>query len=122
MSENVRPRRGDLVMVELALSHTTATWERVEELAYRLMVVTNLTRDGKIAKVRDGRHGEGSGYAVPFAGMLHRTGQYWLLPAAVWDVTTAQRLAREHVYPQSSTPRDFPTLEDARAALKLARR
>jgi hypothetical protein len=124
----VKIRRGDLVMVEMRPTYTVGTTlARVEQPAeYRLFTVTNLTRDGKIKMVRDERvdakYGAGSGYPQKFEGMLHRTGAYWLMPAADWDTAEAQRLAGAHVYPNSTTPRAFPTLEAARAALAPARR
>lgn len=117
----VKARRGDLVMVEMRPSYTTSSYAREEQpLAYRLMVVTNLFRDGQIKMVRDARYGEG-GYAQKYDGLLHATGRHWLLPAADWDTDKAQRIAAEHVYPSSTTPRDFPSLEAAREALAPAR-
>lgn len=117
----VKARRGDLVMVEMRPSYTTSSYAREEQpLAYRLMVVTNLFRDGQIKMVRDARYGEG-GYAQKYDGLLHATGRHWLLPAADWDTAKAQQIAAEHVYPNSTSPRDFPSLEAAREALAPAR-
>ncbi|MET7363202.1 hypothetical protein ABZS76_32860 [Streptomyces sp. NPDC005562] len=118
----VKVRRGDLVMVELRSSYTIgATYERAETLEFKLMTVTNLTRAGEIKMVRDDRYGPG-GYPVKFEGMLYRTGRYFLLPAADWDVAEAQRIAAGHTYPNSTTPRCWDSLEAARAALAPARR
>lgn len=120
----VRARRGDLIIVELRPSYTViadGVSHREESTEYRLMRVTNLTRDGSIRMVRDERWTD-QGAPQKFEGMLHRTGPYWLLPAADWDVEAAQRIAREHTYPKSTTPRCFPSLESARAALAPARR
>ncbi|MEW1760581.1 hypothetical protein AB0393_29220 [Streptomyces cyaneofuscatus] len=126
MAETAAPetkaRRGDLVIVELRPSHTTASFSREEQpLAYRLMEVTNLFRDGQIKMVRDARHGSG-GYPQKLDRLLHATGPRWLLPVADWDIEKAQALAAQHVYPNSTTPRDFPSLEAARDALAPARR
>lgn len=121
MSEVSKARHGDLVMVELRPSYTTSSYERIEQTEYKLMTVTSLFRDGRIKMVRDDRYGD-SGYPVKFDGMLHRTGAYWLLPEAAWDVRKAQRIAREHTYPNSATPRCWQSLEDAREALRPARR
>jgi len=124
VSENIRPRRGDLVMVELRPSHTAATYGRVDEgIRLVLMTVRNLTRDGQIKMVSDDRGGDEAyqGRAVKFDGMLHRTGRYWLLPAAAWDVARAQAIARTHTYPKSTTPMAWESLEAARRALAEAR-
>ncbi|KOU43225.1 hypothetical protein [Streptomyces sp. WM6378] len=126
MTETTTPeimaRRGDLVIVELRPSYTTASYAREEEpLAYRLMEVTNLFRDGRIKMVRDARP-EGGGYPQQLDGLLHSTGRRWLLPVADWDVQEARALAARHVYPNSTSPRDFLSLEDAREALAPARR
>lgn len=121
-STPIKARRGDLVMVELRSTYTTSSYKREEQpLAYRLMVVTNLFRDGRIKMVRDARYGSDS-YAQKFDGMLYRTGRYFLLPAADWDTEKAQRIAADHTYPNSTTPRDFPSLDAARKALAPARR
>lgn len=120
MSHRIEARRGDLVMVELRSSYTTSGYERVEQLEYKLMTVTNLTRDGQIKMVRDERWSD-QGHPQKFEGMLYRTGRYWLLPAASWDVARAQTIAREHVYPNSTTPRCWESLDAARAALGPAR-
>lgn len=117
----VKARRGDLVMVEMCPSYTTSSYAREERpLAYRLMVVTNLFRDGRIKMVRDARYGDG-GYAQKYDGLLHATGRHWLIPAVDWDTAKAQQIAAEHVYPNSTSPRDFPSLEAAREALAPAR-
>ncbi|GGU40657.1 hypothetical protein [Streptomyces violascens] len=117
----IKARRGDLVVVELRPSYTTASYTREEEpLAYRLMEVTNLFRDGRIKMVRDARH-EGGGNPQQLDGLLHSTGRRWLLPVADWNVEEARALAAQHVYPNSTMPRDFPSLEDAREALAPAR-
>lgn len=121
MGDSIKARRGDLVMVELRPSYTTSSYKREERTEYQLMTVTNLTRASQIKMVRDERYGEGSGYPQKFEGMLHRTGRYWLLPAAAWDVTQAQKIAREHTYPNSTTPRCWDSLEAAREALAPAR-
>jgi hypothetical protein len=121
-AQQIEARRGDLVLVEMRPSYTTSSYKREESESqeYRLMVVTNLFRDGRIKKVRDARYG-GNSYAQELDGMLHATGRHWLLPAAGWDTAKAQQLAVGHVYPNSTTPRDFPTLDAAREALAPAR-
>ncbi|MFF3363608.1 hypothetical protein [Streptomyces misionensis] len=121
MENGSKVRRGDLVMVELRTSYTTSSYRRIEQTEYKLMVVTNLTRDGQIKMVRDDRYSD-QGYPVKFSGMLHATGRYWLLPQAAWDVKMAQRIAREHTYPNSTQARCWQSLEDAREALRPARR
>lgn len=117
----IKARRGDLLIVELRPSYTTSSYSREEQpLEYRLMEVTNLFRDGRIKMVRDARY-EGGGYAQRLDGLLHSTGRRWLLPVAGWNVPVARALAAQHVYPNSTTPRDFLSLEDAREALAPAR-
>jgi hypothetical protein len=111
-------------MVELRPSYTAATYGRVDEgVRLVLMTVRNLTRDGQIKMVSDDRGGDGDyrGRSQTFNGMLHRTGRYWLLPAADWDVNRAQSIARTHTYPKSTTPMAWESLEDARTALAEAR-
>jgi hypothetical protein len=118
----IKARRGDLLLVELRVSYTTSSYKREEaELGYRLMLVTNLFRDGRIKGVRDERYG-GDSYVQEFNGMLYRTGRYFLLPAADWDTAKAQQLATQHVYPDSASPRDFPSLDAAREELAPAKR
>jgi len=116
----VKIKRGDLVLVELRTSYLTTSYERVENTEYRLMVVTNLTREGKIKMVRGATWGEDAAPAK-LEGMLHATGRRWILPKTDWDVELATRIANGHVYPNSDTPRDFPSLEAAREALAPAR-
>lgn len=119
MSDTVRARRSDLVMVEMRPSDGRG--HVVEKPEFKLMTVSNLTRDGQIKMVRDDRWGE-QGTPQQFDGMLYRTGRFWLLPAADWDVSEAQRIAREHTYPNSTTPMCWRSLESAREALRPARR
>lgn len=119
--QQVKARRGDLVLVEMRTSYTTSSYKREESLGYRLMKVTNLFRDGRIKMVCGVRYGE-DGYAQPYDRLLHATGRHWLLPAADWDVAKAQQLAAGHVYPNSTTPRDFLSLDTAREILAPARR
>lgn len=120
-AQQIKVRRGDLVLVEMRTSYTTSSYGREESTGYRLMLVTNLFRDGRIKGVRDERYG-GDSYVQEFNGMLYRTGRYFLLPAADWDTAEAQQIATRHVYPNSTSPRDFPTLDAARDALAPARR
>lgn len=118
----MRVRRGDLVIVELRSSYTVgSSYKRVEELEYKLMTVTNLTRDGQIKMVRDERWSSDSA-PVKFDGMLYATGNRWLMPASAWDTAKAIELAKAHTYPNSDTPRCYSSLEAAREALAPARR
>lgn len=118
----IKARRGDLVIVELRRSYTASSFKREESPnVYRLMMVTNLFRDGRIKLVCETRY-EGRGCPQELDGMLHFTGNRWLLPATNWDVDAARKIAAEHVYPGSTTPRDFPSLETAREILAPARR
>jgi hypothetical protein len=121
MSENTKTRRGDLVLVELRSTCTTSSYRREGVMEYKLMTATNLTREGAIKMVRDERWSD-QGVPQKFEGMLYRTGRYWLLPAASWDVVQAQGIAREHTYPNSTTPRCWESLDAAREALRPARR
>ncbi|MFE6000228.1 hypothetical protein ACFQ6C_25765 [Streptomyces sp. NPDC056454] len=124
----VKVRRGDMVMVELRPTYATqkpgesVTSGKVSD--FRLMTVRGLTRDGKIRTVSDDRWGSGDyqGYEQKFEGMLHRTGAYSLLPASMWDLGRALEIARGHVYPGSTQPRGFESMEAARVALAPARR
>lgn len=115
----IKVRRGDLIMVELKMSYTTSSYERVESIQYRLMRVTNLYRDGRIKRVASASY-DGA-YTQDFDKLLYRTGVYFLLPQSDWDVERAAALSAEHVYPNSTTPRDFQSLADARAWLAPAR-
>lgn len=121
MENGSKARRGDLVMIELRTSYTMSSFKREERTEYRLMTVTNLTRDGRVKMVRDDRYGPGS-YTREIGKMLGYTGAYWLLPQTSWDVERAQKIAREHTYPNSATPRCWDSLESAREALRPARR
>lgn len=119
-TDSTKTRRGDLIVVELRSSYTMSSFKSVEVMEYRLMVVTNLTRAGEIKMVRDDRYGY-AGTPQKFGGMLHRTGRFWRLPASSWNVDEAQKIAGAHVYPNSTTPQCFPSLEAARKALGPAR-
>lgn len=119
-TEIVKAKRGDLVMVEVRPSYTTSSYGREEITEYRLMMVTNLTRTGEIKMVRNVAWGDDSA-PVKLEGMLYTTGRRWLLPKTAWNVEAAVRVAREHVYPNSTTPRAFQSLESARELLEPAR-
>lgn len=116
----IKARRGDMVLVELRIGYTTSTYKREAELGYRLMTVSNLTRAGEIKMVRDNRYGE-DGYPQKYGELMYATGRHWLLPAADWDTAKAQQFAAGHVYPDSTSPRDFPSLETAREILAPAK-
>lgn len=118
----MRVRRGDLVMVELRTPYTVGaiSTKTVEELEYQLMTVTNLTRDGQIKMVRDERWSSDSA-PVKLDSVLYATGNRWLMLASAWDTAKANELARAHTYPNSDTPRCYPSLDAAREALAPAR-
>lgn len=120
-AQQVKACRGDLVMVELERGSTLVDFRREVSTGYRLMKITNVFRDGRIKRVCDARYGYDT-HPVDFAGMLYSTGRFFLLPAADWDVAETRRLAGQHTYPDSETPRDFPSLAAAREALAPARR
>lgn len=119
-TETAKAKRGDLVIVETRTSYTTGAYDRVENTEYRLMMVTNLTRAGEIKMVREVSWSDTSA-PVKLDGMLYATGNRWLMPKATWDVEAAIQVARQHVYPNSTTPRAFQSMESARELLTPAR-
>jgi hypothetical protein len=118
--EGITVKRGDMVLVELRTSSTRADYKREVSTEYKLMTVTGLTREGEIREVRDDRWGPAH-HTVKFAGMLHATGVYKLLPVSLWDLARVLEAAKGHTYPQSTTPRCFESLEQARELLAGAR-
>jgi hypothetical protein len=114
-TEQIRVRRGDLAVIErINVSHST-TEGRTETTEYVVMVVSNLTREGRIKAVRDTRWSD-SGYAQPLERMAGFQRVHTVAQADI-DVDAATAAARAHVYPGSITPRPYASLDDVRAAL-----
>ncbi|WP_327359768.1 hypothetical protein [Streptomyces sp. NBC_01304] len=115
-----RVRRGDLVIVEMSLSHIVGTPGRnlrtVPVTEYAVMMVTNLYRDGRIKMVRDIAWGDDSAPQM-LDGMLHATGKRLNVPQSEVDVEGVAGAARAHTYPNTTTPRRFPSLDAVREAL-----
>lgn len=120
----IKIRRGDLVAIEIRSTYAQQSpgenvrTEIIEQI--KIYTVTNLTRAGEIAKVKDIRYGE-DGYALPLNRILHRTGRWWLLPQTGWDTARVKELVQQHTYPNSDYPRPFPSLDAAREWLHPAR-
>lgn len=109
-----RTRRGDLAIVErVNISHSTSG--RTETTEYAVMVVSNLTRDGRIKAVRDPRWGDDA-YPQPLDRMIGFR-RIHTVPQADIDVAAATATARAHVFPGSTTPRPYDSLDEVRAAL-----
>lgn len=114
MTTTAKTRRGDLAIVErVNVSHSTTG--RTETTEYAVMVVSNLTREGRIKAVRDPRWGDG-GYAQPLE-RISGFRRVYTMPQAEIDVPAAIEAARAHVYPGSTTPRPYDSLDDVRAAI-----
>lgn len=111
----VRTRRGDLAIIErVNVSHSTTG--RTETTEYAVMVVSNLTREGRIKAVKDPRWGDDA-YAQPLERIVGFQ-RILTVPQTEIDVTAAIATARAHVYPGSTTPRAYDSLDDVRAALR----
>ncbi len=110
-----KTRRGDLAIIELTrISHGVSG--RTEDTGYAVMLVSSVTREGVAKAVRDVRWGDDA-YVQP----LHRmfgVQRVLIIPQDKINVTDAIATARAHVYPGSTTPMDYASLEDVRSALR----
>lgn len=114
MTNTDRVRRGDLAIVErVNVSHSTTG--RTETTEYAVMVVSNLTREGRIKAVRDPRWGDAA-YAQPLERITGFRRVHTVAQAQI-DVAAAIATARAHTYPGSTTPRPYDSLDDVRAAI-----
>lgn len=110
-----RVRRGDLAIVErINVSHSTTG--RTETTEYAVMLVSNLTREGRIKAVRDARWSD-DGYPQPLDRIVGLQRVFTVAQAEV-DVAGAIATARAHVYPNSTTPRPYDSLDEVRSALR----
>ncbi|MGW9069252.1 hypothetical protein ACWGQT_07380 [Streptomyces yangpuensis] len=113
-------KRGDLVVVEMNVPYTVGTdrMRTERETAYDVMVVTGLFRDGRIKMVRSLAWGDDSA-PMKLEGMLYATGERKIVPAAtITDMPGVTAAVRAHTYPNSTTPRRFPSLDAVRDALR----
>jgi hypothetical protein len=109
-----RVRRGDLAVVErVNVSHSTTG--RTEAIEYAVMVVSNLTREGRIKAVRDPRWSDDA-HTQPLERIVGFRRVHTMSQTEI-DVTAAIDAARDHVYPGSTTPRPYDSLDEVRAAL-----
>jgi hypothetical protein len=107
-----RVRRGDLAIIErINVSHSTTG--RTETTEYAVMVVSNLTREGRVKAVRD----TDCAYAQPLDRIVGFQRVFTVAQAEI-DVAGAITTARAHVYPNSTTPRPYDSLDEVRAALR----
>lgn len=114
MTTTDRVRRGDLAIVErVNVSHSTTG--RTETTEYTVMVVSNLTREGRIKAVRDPRWGDAA-YAQPLERIIGFRRVHTVSQAQI-NVAAAVATARAHVYSGSTTPRPYNSLDDVRAAI-----
>jgi hypothetical protein len=115
-----RTRRGDLAIVErVNINHSTTTG-RTETTEYTVMVVCSVTRDGHAKAVRDDRYpsdGHNVAHPQPLDRMLGLQ-RILLVSKDEIDVDAAMATARAHVFPNSTTPRAYDSLDDVRAALR----
>ncbi|MFB8407798.1 hypothetical protein [Streptomyces sp. NPDC055912] len=116
-----RVRRGDLVIVEKRTPYTVgnpgANLRTEDVTQYSVMLITNLTRAGEIKMVRDVAWSD-NGAPQKLDGMLYATGNRWTIPQSGINVDGAIGAARAHTYPNSTTPRAFPSLDAVKAALR----
>lgn len=114
MSETTPTRRGDLAIVErINVSHSTTG--RTETTEYAVMVVSNLTRDGRIKAVRDPRWSD-DGYQLPLERIVGFQRVHTVSQSEI-DVAGVIATARSHVFPNSTTPMPYASLGEVRAAL-----
>lgn len=111
----IRTRRGDLAVIErIRVNHSTSG--RTEDQEFAVMVVSNLTREGRVKAVKDVRWGD-SAYAQPIDRMLGFRRLY-VIPQTGIDVAAALATVRAHTYSNSTTPLDYPSLDAVREALR----
>lgn len=115
-----RAKRGDLAIIERQTSYAVqAPGERCRterSTEYRVTVVTNVTRDGQVKAVRS-VWGEAPQLIARMVG-YQRT---LLVSQRDIDVDASMATARAHTYPNSTTPRDYASLDDVREALRAHR-
>lgn len=108
-------RRGDLAVIERTrVSHSNTG--RTESKEFAVMLVSNLTRDGRVKAVKDVRWGDDT-YAQPLDQMLGFERLHLISKASI-DVAAAIVTVRAHTYPNSTTPLDYESLDDVRDALR----
>ncbi|MFD7835662.1 hypothetical protein [Streptomyces sp. NPDC059761] len=113
-------KRGDLVIVEMNVPYAVGTdrirTERTTD--YDVMVVTGLFRDGRIRMVRSLAWGDNSA-PMPLESMLYATGARKIVHAdTITDMAGVVAAVRAHTYPNSTTPRRFPSLDAVKNALR----
>lgn len=112
---STRARRGDIAVIEkIRVDHSSTS--RTECLEYAVMLVSNLTRDGRVKAVKDVRWGDGA-YAQPVDRMLGFQRLHLIAQASI-DVAAAIATVRAHTYPNSTTPRNYDSLNAVREALR----
>lgn len=110
-----RARRGDLAVIEkIRVDHSSTG--RTECVEYAVMLVSNLTRDGQVKAVKDVRWGDDT-YTQPLDRMLGFQRLYLIAQASI-DVVAAIAAVRAHIYPNSTTPRNYDSLKAVREALR----
>lgn len=110
-----RIRRGDLAVIERVNVNHSTTEGRTETTEYAVMVVSNLTREGRIKAVRDTRWGD-TAYPQPLERIVGFQRVHTMSQADI-DVDAALATARAHVYPGSTTPLAYASLDEVHAAL-----
>ena len=125
MSEGVKARKGDLVLIERtehchwsldARAEARAAGRELPETttAYTFGVVASATRDGVVKTWRPVGYGAdlvSGGYARP---LLPRERAY-VIPAKTIDVTGVLRAAKEHHWPgHPDQPKPFDSLDEAK--------
>lgn len=104
-------RRGDLaLLVEEHWDYVLGEGVR-ERTTVEVCVVTSVTRRGLIKRLRDSWGGE----------LAYRPGRYqWvgIIAKGRVDVEAAHQAARERVYPGTSQPRPFDSVEEAQEFLR----
>lgn len=113
-TQTTRTRRGDLAVIErVRVDH--ARTGRTETTEFAVMLVSNLTRDGRVKAVKDIRWSDDS-YAQPLDRMLGFQRVHIVSKDDI-DVAAAIATVRTHTYPNSTTPRDYDSLNAVREAL-----
>jgi hypothetical protein len=107
-------RRGDLAVIERTRTDYARTG-RTETTEYAVMLVSNVTRDGAAKAVKDIRWGDDV-HTQRLDQMLGLR-KILIVSKGEIDVPAAIATVRTHTYPNSTTPRDYESLDDVRAAL-----
>lgn len=110
-------KRGDLAIIERERSFHSQS-SRETSIAYAVMLVVSITRDGEVKAVKDLRWGEGDDVWAQPTRLIHGLQRILIVPKGEVDVPGALATAGAHTWPGGTQPRDYDSLDAVRDALR----